>query len=637
MSDHGGQIEATSSSVGPRARRLGDLLDYLPDYGLVICKPCAFAVQPKAIPSHLLRHHVYREKRQSLLDRVAELQLLDPTLVPLPEPRAPAIPFLPVTTGYRCTLPTCNHLCISHKRMSQHLREQHGHANGTEVNNRVDKVYLQTFFRGNKVRYFEVEPMREKPSNCSESRHDNFRFVNESIPNQSVWPGIPTGISDTASLHKEHEAQLPMENLLYLHHYITVTASSLVRGTESVNFWTDKIPLEAGRLPFLMHGILGAAAFHQAVLALNQNDCIRHQSAGLHHQTRGLATFRGIVDHPTRETSTALTTFARLLGVQICAQALLGARGHSSHARGVNDTEIFEVLECMQLLRGGLELLLGMQKLLPVNSELLLSDEVLEGLQDLEFAPEMLKGSAPYIANELFSRLTSSEALLHSKRPCRLQTLTDVKQFLILCSTVSETPTTESITENWLASAASGNFQCPGDSRTFTKLVRQSRNAGEDKYRQNLLSNVAAPSPILSCYPNIPATIYEKLLTIPARLMAEINEASSIDINASDHAMAALISSFSRSYAADSVWARWNGIESWPRMLPENFVTMIRNTHPLALVLVAHWLYLLSMQEKHYWFLEGRPQRMLGIVLRNLNHDLRTFVQESLASFDVTD
>jgi len=110
--------------VEPRLEHFGKLLVYLADYGILICKLCKFAIQPKAITGHLLRHHIYRENRRRLLGRVAELTLSEPDDVSVPSSRGTPVPYLPVTTGYRCSLPHCGHLCISEKRMSSHMRQQ---------------------------------------------------------------------------------------------------------------------------------------------------------------------------------------------------------------------------------------------------------------------------------------------------------------------------------------------------------------------------------------------------------------------------------------------------------------------------------------------------------------------------------
>lgn len=53
-----------SLEVSPRLEHLGALLVHLPDFGILICKLCKFAIQPKALTSHLLRHHIPRKTSQ---------------------------------------------------------------------------------------------------------------------------------------------------------------------------------------------------------------------------------------------------------------------------------------------------------------------------------------------------------------------------------------------------------------------------------------------------------------------------------------------------------------------------------------------------------------------------------------------
>lgn len=131
-----------------------DLLKHLPDYGVVVCRACQFAVQPQALPSHLLRHQIYRNERRTLLNRLSKLGLRDPDDVPTPDPNGPPLSTLPLHRGYVCLAPSCTHSCVSQKRMFQHWSEAHGEHDSKNVKARP--AALQTFFRGNKIRYFEV-------------------------------------------------------------------------------------------------------------------------------------------------------------------------------------------------------------------------------------------------------------------------------------------------------------------------------------------------------------------------------------------------------------------------------------------------------------------------------------------------
>ncbi len=631
----GGECASMSCGETPRSRSLGVLLAHLPDYGLIICKSCKFAIQPKALSSHLLRHHIYRDKRQNILDRVAELTLLEPDQVSLPTTKLSAFPHLPVALGFRCQFQLCSHLCISQKRMSQHLRENHGCVNVTDVDGYAERAYLQTFFKGNKTRYFEVKAKDEKASSGSPQEPPQYRFV-ETSQRDGDGGLSPKPLNDSTphAVDVAPATHLPMADLLYLHHYTTVTGLSLTRGAEPTNLWTHDLPLQALAQPFLMHAILGVGAFHQALLTSNAIERRRHQSAGLLHQTAGLATFRSMVGHPTQETSTAFTAFSRLLGVQSCVQALLESEDSASQAvTNLGTSRISKILEFFLLLRGGLQILLSMQDLLPAGSGLILSAEILEGLDDLESPPAALDDSAPYLANELCTRLVSSDVSSSPDEwPLRMKSLTGVRQLMNLCVAVSTSKNTDPITDSWITATVPDLTRTTDDIQHVTRTLAESHRSADLLYRQTRLDHPAAFCPPLLCYPHIPKATYAKLVSLPSRLMARVVTPTPAETRAFDQAMAALISSFSRSYAMDAVWARWNGIESWPRMLSRYFDDMIKATNPLALVLVAHWCVLLSMQEDHYFFLRGQSQRMLKIIMENLSVDMQEFVEDCVSS-----
>lgn len=65
------------------------------------------------------------------------------------------VPELPVIEGLMCTYDGCGHLCASGKRMKSHWLAVHGVA--ARVGLDWKAVKLQTFFRGNLLRYFTDE------------------------------------------------------------------------------------------------------------------------------------------------------------------------------------------------------------------------------------------------------------------------------------------------------------------------------------------------------------------------------------------------------------------------------------------------------------------------------------------------
>ena len=126
-------------------RGLGDLLVHLPNYGVVICKDCRFAIQPSAFSSHLQNHHILRSERRCILDQLSTLGLRLPERVGVPAPDSRRIAHLPVLSGFKCAAAGCSYACTSVKRMCQHWSEVHDEPNSKAI--KYHNAKLQTFFR----------------------------------------------------------------------------------------------------------------------------------------------------------------------------------------------------------------------------------------------------------------------------------------------------------------------------------------------------------------------------------------------------------------------------------------------------------------------------------------------------------
>ncbi|EXJ67987.1 uncharacterized protein A1O5_08601 [Cladophialophora psammophila CBS 110553] len=611
----------------PRFQRLNALLTYMPDYGVVICKRCEFAIQPQAISSHLLRHHIYRGERQHLLETIGRLKLLDPAEVPKPPPDISPLPYLQVSDGYRCNFPACGHLCISEKRMNQH-HGSHKEISAIDVEIQARRVRLQTFFKGNKVRYFEVHTGHGASSHkgpADSTRHPLLRLSH--LSHAQVAPTLPAN-DDSGNSGKSSAAELPMSDLMYLHHYITRTSLSLTRGDDSLTFWADTLPVHASTQPFLMHGILGVAAFHQAALTSDGQKRKMHQSNGLLHQSAGLITFRELIKQPTAETSTSLTAFARLLGVQFCAQALLDAEDQLAPVDQPHKPELSQILDFMLLLRGGCDLLVNMQRNFSEASGFALPSEVLQGLGPLEIASDADSSFLPYAINQLNALLRRKSSAFKTAS-INIASIDDVRHLAELCKEASMLVPARPITKAWVRS------NLPSDTRLSSHIEDIAKalpialaDARLSSSRDRML---LTPRPVVECYPYIPPAIYSHLASLPGRIISAGPIPDSSELEMFDQAMAALVSSYSRSYAANTTWAQWNGIESWPRLLPDEFLRLIEAANSIALVLVAYWCVLVSKQEKFYWFLNGQSQRMLNVILANLDPDMQSFLQEILS------
>jgi hypothetical protein len=134
------------------------LLYHLPEHRVLICKECRYAIQPSAISSHLKGlHHIYRSERQELVEYANELQLADPRDVVLPPPDSAPIPSLPTQNGLACKVDGCTYLCVTAKRMMSHWVT--AHRDVVDSGDKWRPVILQTFFRGNQLRYFVVSTL----------------------------------------------------------------------------------------------------------------------------------------------------------------------------------------------------------------------------------------------------------------------------------------------------------------------------------------------------------------------------------------------------------------------------------------------------------------------------------------------
>lgn len=237
------------------------LILYNSKYKVLICLECQYAIQKSAIQSHLLRHRIYRGERQQILTSIAEHELLEPEDVVLPQPDSPPIEHLPVAKGYRCVVGDCGCLLTSTKRMKRHWSEAHGALLGDSVPDLASfavTVDLQTFFRGTKLRYFEVRSSSASSEIVPDADKSDEAVVHDQDRDrrQDVVP------SNAASPARE-SIDLDLESLRYLHHFMTSTGSTLPSHGE-FHYWQGVVSQALSRR-WLMCGILALSAWHQAM------------------------------------------------------------------------------------------------------------------------------------------------------------------------------------------------------------------------------------------------------------------------------------------------------------------------------------------------------------------------------------
>ena len=260
------------------------LLAYNANHRILICRECKYAIQKSALGSHLLRHKIYRGERQRLLSSIARLAISEPDDVPLPPAGSPAVDGLPVIQGCRCTAAGCGNLCASAKRMRRHWSESHGVSDPPESAARG--VHLQTFFRGTKLRYFEVAP----PGDGAGAR--TLSPVTVTGGDGGLTLTVPTHGLKTSSRGGELPFTLDLEMLKYFHHFTTTTSLTLPNTQNHQNpakHWQVDVVAHALEAHWLMCGLLAISASHLA--ALSDQDETTAKRAHLERAARFLQGF----------------------------------------------------------------------------------------------------------------------------------------------------------------------------------------------------------------------------------------------------------------------------------------------------------------------------------------------------------
>ncbi|KAH7374072.1 hypothetical protein BKA64DRAFT_586525 [Cadophora sp. MPI-SDFR-AT-0126] len=286
--------------------RQSRLLTYLPHYRVLICKECQYAIQPLAVSRHLKElHGICRSDREGFMAYTRSLNLANPKDVPLPKYDATPVPFLPTQRGFACGLSGCDHLSVTVKRMKRHWAHTH---NGVIINEaRWRRVVLQTFFRGNQLRYFAVRglasPSPMQPPAVNKAPPGNF----------SSWT---------------------LEDLDLLQHFRASTCLEVGHSSGSRRLWQTTIPEMACSYPFLKYGILALSALHLAHLRLPERKNYRLKAAS--YQNKALPLFSSSIAKVDEETCHPLVAFSKLLLIYCYAsedqdeELVLARRGNRS-------------------------------------------------------------------------------------------------------------------------------------------------------------------------------------------------------------------------------------------------------------------------------------------------------------------
>jgi hypothetical protein len=297
------------TSVMPQAALSpSDLLHYIPAHRVLICKECRYAIQPSAISRHLKDlHKIYRSDRSELLEYTKELDLADPADVVLPPPNEAPVPLLPTESGLACARDGCNHLCITVKRMKSHWATAHRDVVGS-ASSQWRPVSLQTFFRGNQLRYFIVSPQQP----CEPQQEPSPESLSEPDSRMSETTG-PSDWSESCSPTSEIPipADWTPDDVALYKHFVNSTYHYLGHSTMTRQLWKTTVPEMAFQHDFLKHGILACSALHLA--HLNPSERRQYQLIAACHQARGLPQFREAIAAPTEDNCDAIMAFSPLL------------------------------------------------------------------------------------------------------------------------------------------------------------------------------------------------------------------------------------------------------------------------------------------------------------------------------------
>lgn len=346
---------ASSDIIDPKP---ADLLEYLPDHRVLICKQCHYAVRSISLPRHLKEiHGIIRSRRLQYIQFAAQYPDTEETniLPPCSDKQFP-VPFLPVEAGWACVSPGCDYLCLSEKRMKTHIAASHYKLGKPEED--FIEAPLQTFFRGSQLKYFTIP---SKPG------HGHW----ETLSKRGQINGSNCSTANSSAEHKESVDQLTTNEILtkyyrldanlcsmntisedlLLSHFVSSTAITMFHDNRLELLWKQTIPNLAAQFSFLFHGLCACSAFHLAYLNSAQQS--HFMIKGLKHQTEALPQFQHAVANINSSNAEAIFAFAHLLIVSVFASE----RGSSRTHYFIDRTSENHIPTWLHILRGACAML----------------------------------------------------------------------------------------------------------------------------------------------------------------------------------------------------------------------------------------------------------------------------------------
>jgi hypothetical protein len=478
-----------------------ELLHYLPQYRVLICKECRYAIQPSAVSRHLKElHHIYRSNRHAFMKYTDGLDLAHPKDVTLPGPSEDPVPYLTVTSGLACAISGCDHLCATVKRMKMHRAAEHSGV--VPDDSQWRPVDLQTFFRGNQLRYFIVH---QSPEASSQSE------LHSNISSEITTSGISTPNDSTyGSCAPSDGHVIDIAELKLLEHFQTYTSQEIGFDAASRQIWRSDMPTLAAKHPFLKHGILACSALHLAFL--NPLERQRYQLLAAHHQSIALPGFRSEVFNATIDNCVALLSFTQLL-----------------------------IMHCFAADQHDEDLLLvhGKDDMLP------------DWLQVIRGSCHLFKDVRPYVESVPFVAMAMEgvERELHDPGP-------------------------------------TGK---PEHEERLRGLVSMIKHSVTKKIELGI-----------DCQPSSLASA----LLILTRAFAKAEVAQS-----------------------RNNYNLWATVHTWPVQVSQEFLDLLKERDPAALILLAHYCILFVPLEEEHWYMKGYSRRLLSRIYNKLDEEWRTWLQ----------
>lgn len=312
----------TSEEVLP-----SQLLRYLTAHQVLICLHCRYAIQPGAIVRHLKEiHHFNRLGRRAFVEYASQFELAQIDSIILPDETQFPVDSLPIHDGLACRFEGCAHLCATIQRMKAHWSSAH------HLTARNDEswcsVPLQTFFRGNALRYFtnpallalstdsSEEPMstsEESPSTVS-GRSNLAKIITLTCYLQIVTTPDSDEKQGISSLFAyENEISLSVENTTLFDNYLNSTYKTISCGPDTDNVFRIIVPQLAAKFPFLLHGMLACSALHLA--SSDPPNQRSYMLQAIQHQDQALPAFHLATMHVVTNNCQAILAYAFFLVV----------------------------------------------------------------------------------------------------------------------------------------------------------------------------------------------------------------------------------------------------------------------------------------------------------------------------------